>query len=97
MSHRALLLSLAQCFASCSVLACSDDDQIVDQGDAKKLDKSSTQWDDGPKPTPDPPLMQPAMPDAGLDAATPDTAAPDAGSDAGPADAGAQDAATDAA
>ena len=97
MNHRALLSVLALCSALCLVLACSDDDQIVDQGDAKKLDKSSTQWDDGPKPTPDPPLMQPAMPDAGLDAVTPDTPAPDAGSDAGPADAGAQDAATDAA
>jgi hypothetical protein len=96
MNHRALLSALVLCVALCPVLACGDDDKIVDQVDAKNLDKSSTQWDDGPKPTPDPPLVHPGTPDAGTDAAV-DMPGADAGSDAGPSDAGASDAAADAA
>ena len=92
MTYRVLLTSAALCFA----LAC-DDERIVNQGDAKTLDTSSSKWDDGPKPTPDPPLM-PSEPDGGLDASAPEDASTpaDAGSDAALPDSGAGDAGPDA-
>jgi hypothetical protein len=87
MTHRALSLAAVLCLAA----ACKSDG-IVAQGDDKSLDRSTTSWDDGPAPTPDPPLTFDGGSDAGSDAATPPPepdAGPDAASDdAGPSDSG---------
>lgn len=62
--------------------ACDKGESFEDEPNAPMLDESTGSWNDGPAPTPDPPLDAGTADDAGADAGT------DAGSDAG-ADAGA--------
>jgi hypothetical protein len=65
--------------------ACKEGESFEDQPNAASIDTTTSEWDDGPAPTPDLPLMNY---DAGMDAGS--DAGQDAGSDAG------QDAGSDA-
>jgi hypothetical protein len=60
--------------------ACAKGDTFEDKPNASNIDETTSSWDDGPKPTPDPPL-NPHEEDAGVDAGT--DAGVDAGTDAG--------------